>query len=61
MSLFLMTLLFAGAIICLAVLGMASGVLMGRRPLDGGCGAKGLGGGLTCGPCGIDKRQRRNP
>ena len=56
---FLTMLLITGLIIGLAVLGMATGTLLGRRPLDGSCGDKGLGGGLTCGPCGIEKTNRR--
>jgi len=55
MTHFLTVLLFTGLITCVAVLGMATGVLFGRRPLDGSCGGKGLGGGLSCGPCGIEK------
>jgi len=54
MTLFLTTLLITGLIFSLAVLGLATGVLLGRRPLDGGCGGRGLGGGLNCGPCGIE-------
>ncbi len=57
LTLFLITAIITG----LAVLGMATGVLLGRRPLDGGCGGKGLGGGLACGPCGIEKDNRRTP
>ncbi len=56
MSHFLTILLITGIVTGLAVLGMAAGVLLGRRPLDGGCGGKGLGGGLSCGPCGIEER-----
>jgi len=55
MTSFLTLLPIAAIIICLAVLGMATGVLLGRRPLNGGCGGKGLGGGLACGPCGIEE------
>lgn len=61
MTTFLTTLLITGLVFCLAVLGMATGVLLGRRPLDGGCGGKGLGGGLTCGPCGVEKENGRTP
>lgn len=55
MMLFLITVLAAFVISVLAAFGMAAGVLAGRRPLDGSCGGKGLGGGLTCGPCGIEE------
>lgn len=61
MAYFLTMLLMTGLITGLAVLGMASGVLLGRRPLDGGCGGKGLGGGLACGPCGIDDERGHRP
>lgn len=48
------TFILSFSIVCLAVLGMAAGVLAGRRPIAGSCGgaacAHGLGPG--CGACG---------
>ena len=42
----------------LAVLGMAVGALMGRRPLAGGCGGTdcAAGAGIGCGACGVGGR-----
>jgi len=60
MTHFLTLLLITGLVTGLAMLGMAVGVLLGRRPLDGSCGGKGLGGGLACGPCGIEHERRRS-
>ena len=56
MTQYLTILLITGLVIGLAILGMATGALFGRRPLDGGCGGKGLGGGLACGPCGLEEK-----
>lgn len=58
MTLFLITVLAAFVVSVLAAFGMATGILMGRKPLDGSCGGKGLGGGLTCGPCGVEDKDR---
>ena len=50
MSVFLLSFL----VVCLAVLGMALGTLLGRRPLTGGCGAPDSTdrGGIGCALCG---------
>ena len=48
------TFVLSFSIVCLALLGMAAGVLAGRKPIAGSCGgaacAQGLGSG--CGACG---------
>jgi hypothetical protein len=52
------TFVLSFSIVCLAVLGMAAGVLAGRRPIAGSCGggacAHGLGPG--CGACAAGER-----
>ena len=50
------TFLLSALIVCLAVLGMAVGALLGRRPLSAGCVDKGrsLGAGIGCGACGVE-------
>jgi len=49
MAVFLLSFL----VVCLAVLGMALGTLVGRRPLAGGCRApgSGAGAGIGCASC----------
>ncbi len=43
-------------VVLLAVLGMSVGALVGRRPLQGGCGGKdsSIGAGIGCGACGVE-------
>ena len=43
-------------VILIAVLGMSVGVMVGRRPLQGGCGGKDreIGAGIGCGACGVE-------
>lgn len=52
MTLFLLTLVVVG----IAILAMAVGSLVGRRPLAGGCHRAGLalGAGIGCGICGVE-------
>lgn len=49
--------LLSFVIICLSVLGLAIGILFGKRPLQGGCGetGKSLGAGIGCGACGVEE------
>jgi len=53
--------LFTFLVLCLAMLGMALGVLAGRRPLEGGCGRLDCAdrAGVGCGACG--NTLRTNP
>ena len=52
------TFVLSFSIICLAVLGMAAGVLAGRRPIAGSCGGEAYANGLGpgCGACGAEER-----
>jgi len=45
-------------IVCLSLLGLAIGILFGKRPLAGGCGdtGKSLGAGIGCGACGVEDK-----
>lgn len=45
-------------VVCLSILGLAVGVVFGKRPLTGGCGetGKSLGAGIGCGACGVEDK-----
>ncbi len=59
--------LFTFLVLCLAMVGMALGVLAGRRPLEGGCGRSDCAdrAGVGCGVCetgeGSREALRTNP
>jgi len=54
--------LFTFLVLCLAILGMALGVLAGRRPLEGGCGRSDCAdrAGVGCGVCQAGEESRED-
>ncbi|MFQ6549652.1 hypothetical protein AADZ90_016995 [Aestuariibius sp. 2305UL40-4] len=55
------TILFALAIILLAIAGMAIGVIAGRPPIKGSCGGLACAKGISCGVCKARRGASQDP